>query len=345
MKITFQRLRSIGSFLIITIGLYGQSEISEPWEKKLNQRQPSEIVFKEIGVSPGMTIGEIGAGRGRYTVLLARKVGQSGKVYANDIDESSLAYLRGRCRRLNLTNVETIVGDMDDPLFTDNSLDMAIMVIVYHMIENPDNLLINLKKSLKPGSKLVILDPRDEEIDREFGIDRSGPGSKYPTIIERVQKSAGVAGYKLVKIDSTMPHDYIFILEPQTTTQNKSAAELIQNSLVQNGIDASLALFNKMKSDSGKYDLSEKVFAILGYEFIGAKSYAEAIAVLNMGLELFPKSSKLYGEIGEIYLLTGDKEKARQNYKLYLENGADSLNAKTIMQNFDVMYDQMRNQN
>ncbi len=342
---TIQRLKTIGLFLIISIGLFGQSEISEPWEKGLNQRQPPEIVFNAIGIKSGMTIGEIGVGRGRYTVLLANKVGQTGKVYANDIDESSLAYLRGRCRRLNLTNVETIVGEMDNPLFTNNSLDMAIMVLVYHMIENPDNLLKNLKKSLKPGSKLVILDPRDEEIDREFGIDRSKSDSKIPTINERIQKSANVAGYKLVKIDTILPHDYIFILEPQIAVQKKSAAELIQKSLIQNGINASITLFNKIKSDSEKYDLSEKVFTILGNEFIGAKSYAEAVAVLNMGLELFPKSSKLYGELGEVYLLTGDKEKARQNYKLYLENGPDSLNAKTIMQNFDVMYDQMSHQN
>ena len=87
------------------------------------------------------------------------------------------------------------------------------------------------------------------------------------------------------------------------------------------------------------------MFTILGYEFIGAKSYPEAIEVLKMGIELFPNSSRLYGELGEIYLLTGDKEKARQNYKLYLDNGPDSLNAKTIMQNFDIMYEQMRQQN
>ena len=345
MEKTIQRLKTIGLFLIITIGLFAQDEISEPWEKGINQRQPPAIVFNAIGVRSGMTIGEIGAGRGRYTVLLASKVGQTGKVYANDIDESSLAYLRGRCRRLNLTNVETIVGEMDNPLFTNNSLDMAIMVLVYHMIENPDNLLINIKKSLKPGSKLVILDPHDEEIDREFKIDRSKSDSKIPTITERIQNSANVAGYKLIKIDTTLPHDYIFILEPQTTAHKESAAELIQNSLVQKGIDASIMLFNKIKSDTVKYDLSEKVFTILGYEFIGTKSYPEAVAVLNMGLELFPKSSKLYGELGEIYLLTGDREKARQNYKLYLENGPDSLNAKTIIQNFDVMYDQMRQQN
>jgi tetratricopeptide (TPR) repeat protein len=220
---------------------------------------------------------------------------------------------------------------------------MAIMVLVFHMIEKPDNLLRNLKKSLKPGAKLVILDPHDEEIDREFGIDRSNARSKVPTIKERVQQSAKVSGYVLVKVDTSLPHDYIFILEP--AVQKKSAGELIQKTLLQNGTDASIRLFNKIKYDSTLYDLSEKVFSNLAYEFIGEKSYPEAIAVLNMGIELFPKSSKLHGEMGEVYLLTGEKEKARHYYKLYLENGPDSLNAATIMQNFDAMYEQMSHQN
>lgn len=346
MKPSTQSLVLIFVMLFFTgVKLVGQVDIAEPWEKRLNERQPPEIVLESIGIKNGMTIGEVGAGRGRYTVFLAIRTGKTGKVLANDIDEASLAYLRGRCKRLGINNVQTIVGEMENPLFPNKSLDIAIMVLVYHMIENPDNLLRNLKNSLKPGARLVILDPRDEEIDREFGIDRSDAISKVPTIKERVQKSAKVSGYDLVKADTSLPHDYIFILEPVLNVQKKSAAELIQKTLLQEGIDASIRLFNKIKHDSSTYDLSEKVFINVGYEFIGGKSYPEAIATLNMGIELFPGSSKLYGELGEVYLLIGDKEKAKYNYKLYLENGPDSLNARAIMQNFDVMFEQMRQKN
>lgn len=333
-----------GMLFITSIGIFGQNDISEPWEKAINERQPPEIVFKAIGIRQGMTIGEIGAGRGRYTVFLANETGPTGKVFANDIDEASLAYLRGRCRRLNISNVETIAGEMDNPLFPCNSLDMAIMVLVYHMIEKPDNLLINLRTSLKPGSKLVILDPRDEEIDREFGIDRSQPGLQKPTIKERVRNSAKAAGYDIVRIDTILSHDYIFILDPHPSVKKTPARELIQKSLLRDGTEASINLFNKIKKDTAQYDLSEKLFTSLGNEFIGARSYPEALAALNMGVELFPKSSKLYGAIGEIYLMTGNKEKARTYYKLFLENGPDSLNAETIMQNFDAIYEQMQNQ-
>ncbi|MGE5457382.1 MAG: class I SAM-dependent methyltransferase, partial [Methanococcaceae archaeon] len=133
MKLTIHKLLTItGIFFLLSNGLSGQNSISEPYEKLLNQRQPPEVVLNVIGVKPGMTIGEIGAGRGRYTVFLAKKVGEGGKVLANDIDESSLAFLRGRSKRLNLNNVETIVGEMNNPMFPKNSVDIAIMVLVYH---------------------------------------------------------------------------------------------------------------------------------------------------------------------------------------------------------------------
>ncbi len=81
------------AFHLISVGLSGQISLEEPWEVQINERQPPAKVMQAIGVKPGMIIGEIGAGRGRYTVFLANETGSSGKVYANDIDEVSLAYL------------------------------------------------------------------------------------------------------------------------------------------------------------------------------------------------------------------------------------------------------------
>jgi ubiquinone/menaquinone biosynthesis C-methylase UbiE len=329
-------------FLLISSVVSGQNDISEPWEKRLNERQPPEKVMPVIGIKPGMIIGEIGAGRGRYTVYLARETGPAGKILANDIDEASLSYLKGRCRRLGINNVETIVGEMNDPLFPDNSLDMAIMVLVYHMIEQPDKLLMNLKKDLKSGAQLVILDPRDKFIDEEFGIDRSKQGVNKPTIMERVERSAMEAGYDLVKVETFLPDDYIFILKPKALVQKEHAGELLKETIIKNGIDASLAEFNRMKKDTTQFELPERIFTNLGYEFIGSRSYPEAIAVINMGIELFPKSSKLHGELGEVYILTEEKEKARACYKLYLENNPDIPNGNELLQNFDIIYEEMR---
>jgi len=331
-------------FFIFTILTIGQKVLSEPWESELNERQPPERVLNAIGIKPGMTIGEIGVGRGRYTVFIADKIGNSGKVFANDIDEASLAYLRGRCRRLGINNVETVVGKMDDPLFPESSIDLAFMVLVYHMIENPDILLKNLKKSLKPGSTLVILDPHDELIDREFGIDRSENELKVPTIKERIERSSKSAGYELLGIETFLPSDYIFILKPIFPVKKISAYDLIKLSLLEKGLNNAIKDFNNIKSDTIHYDISEKTFVNLGSEFIGSRSYREAAAVLNMGLELYPESAKLFGVMGETYLLSGEKEKARNFYRLFIEHGPDSSNVDTIMKNFDAMYEQMRQQ-
>jgi ubiquinone/menaquinone biosynthesis C-methylase UbiE len=78
----------------------------QAYEEWANDKQPPDTVMDAIGVRAGMVIGEVGAGRGRYTVHLARRVGSTGKIYANDIDAEALAFLRERCRRSQITNVE-----------------------------------------------------------------------------------------------------------------------------------------------------------------------------------------------------------------------------------------------
>jgi len=205
----------IFAFLLQASSLKSQTDISEGWEVKATETQPPDKVMETIGVKPGMVIGEIGAGRGRYTVYLSRRVGKTGKIYANDINPEALNYLKNRCRKLGFTNVETIIGKNEDPLFPEKSLDMAIMVWVYHMLDKPDNLLKNLLPSLKPGAVLAILDPIDSEIDAEFHIDRNKAGVSIPKIKERIEKSAKEAGFELVKVETFLPKDYIFILRPK----------------------------------------------------------------------------------------------------------------------------------
>ncbi|TFG79924.1 MAG: methyltransferase domain-containing protein [Chrysiogenales bacterium] len=176
----------------------------ESWEKRANDRQPPQQVMNAIGLKPGMVIGEVGAGRGRYTVHLARRVGEKGKVFANDIDAGALTYLDERLKRNHIGNVETILGREDDPLFPKGSLDMVIMVWVFHHLDQPVALLKNLIPSLKPGAPVVILDPDPE---REGELD-----SKRPSSRKSLEKEAGAAGFKLVRMETFLPRDLIFIL-------------------------------------------------------------------------------------------------------------------------------------
>jgi precorrin-6B methylase 2 len=183
---------------------FSQTSIEERGERYTNERQPPDKIMAAIGVKAGMVIGEVGAGQGRFTVYLAQKVGESGKIYANDINESSLEYLRNRCKRLGLNNVEIIRGEVEDPLFPKDSLDMVFMILTYHHLAKPVALLRSLIPSLKLGATVVVVDP-DPEKDK----DRWGRES---TSKEKIEKEAAEAGFELVRIEAFLEKDNIFIL-------------------------------------------------------------------------------------------------------------------------------------
>jgi ubiquinone/menaquinone biosynthesis C-methylase UbiE len=329
------------ALLVIQNELFAQYYLTEEYEKIYLQRQPPDKIIELLGIKSGMTIGEVGAGRGRMTVYLAREVGPSGKIYANDIDDLSLAYLKGRCRRLGFSNVDIIKGMTDDPLLPEKKLDMAVMALVYHMLEKPDKLLENIKKSLKPGAVLVILDPSDADIDREFGIDRSKPDVKTPTIRERIANSASSAGYQVVKVDTTLPSDIIFTLRPYLEKVKIPAGEMLTSITLKNNIKAARKEFEKIKIDTLTYDLSEIEFRKAGYEFIGSRSYPEAVAILEMGIELYPGSAMLLAEMGEAYLMQGDKEKSLESWKRAAALDPENPNGKYLIENFDAVYEQI----
>lgn len=178
----------------------------EDWEKGLNERQPPIKIMDAIGLKQGMVIGEVGAGTGRMTMWLADRVGESGRVYANDIDRSSLDHLRNRCRRDGFKNVETIVGHMDNPRFPGHSLDIAFMINVYHHLPDPVPLLRNLIPSLKTRGILAIVecDPDKVNWGEEHGC------ARQEDMIEDLKK----AGFEIIRIDTFLDEDSLYIARP-----------------------------------------------------------------------------------------------------------------------------------
>jgi SAM-dependent methyltransferase len=177
----------------------------EAREKWINDRQPPAQVMDAIGLKPGMVVGEVGAGRGRYTIHLAARVGPAGHVYANDINADGLAVLRERCRKDGLGNVETILGSVDDPLFPKKSLDLVFMVLTYHHLARPVDLMKNLLPSLKPGATVVVIDPDPAK-------DPGEPQSEY-TPREKIEREAAEAGFVIDRVETFLPRDGLFILK------------------------------------------------------------------------------------------------------------------------------------
>jgi ubiquinone/menaquinone biosynthesis C-methylase UbiE len=189
--------------------------LTEPREKSANSIQPPKEVMDLIGVRPGLVIGEVGAGRGRVTVHLADRVGAKGKIFANDIDAAALDYLKERCRRQGISNVETILGRIDDARLPANSLDLVFMAWVFHHVDRPVPLLKSLLPSLKPWGSVVMVEP--------------DPAHTEPTgralTRELVGREAQEAGFELAgMIEGRLKEDNIFILRP-TVPENAESKD------------------------------------------------------------------------------------------------------------------------
>ena len=207
-------LLNAGISLYCTTGLSAQepvqvpqdtARLTEPHEAGANEIQPPELVMGILGIRPGLTIGEVGAGKGRVTVHLASRVGENGKVYASDIDPVAVDYLKARCLRLGLDNVEPILGLPDDPLFPQNSLDLVFMSWVYHHIEDPVPLLRNLLPALKPWGFVVLVEPKPSETEEHGKI----------LTKNSVGEQAQAAGFALAGVfEDRLEEDNIFILRP-----------------------------------------------------------------------------------------------------------------------------------
>lgn len=193
-------------FLVSCFPLMGQDRdsLTLPREVRLNERQPPDLVLKTIGVKPGMIIGEVGAGRGRYTVHIASRIGPSGMIYANDIVKEYLQYIERRCADHGLTNVKTVLGSLTDPKLPPAVLDMVIMVNVVHCLAEPVPLLRNIKKSLKPDGVTAI-------VEGNLDKDPSTAGEWYSR--SKLLKIFKDAGYELVREETFLPKDNIYFLK------------------------------------------------------------------------------------------------------------------------------------
>jgi len=178
---------------------------SDSWEERHNAYQPPEEVMDAIGVVPGMVIAEVGAGRGRYVVHMARRTGSEGKVYANDIDDEALVYLQYRCERDSIYNVETVLGEVTDPLLPPGELDLVYIINTYHHLDDPVELMRNIIPSLKPGGLLVIV-----EHDREKYPEAESHSTPQDVLFEQAEK----AGLELVRIETFLERDNINIFRP-----------------------------------------------------------------------------------------------------------------------------------
>jgi SAM-dependent methyltransferase len=139
--------------------------VTDIWrnEQSRDEAGEAERVMNLLGVTGGLAVADIGAGSGYYTVRLARRVGPTGRVFAEDVIPDYLERLAQRVKSEGLSGVVTLVrGEPHDPRLPPGSLDLALLVHMYHEVQQPYGLLWNLRPALRPGAHVAVIDARKQ---------------------------------------------------------------------------------------------------------------------------------------------------------------------------------------
>lgn len=175
-----------------------------------DERQEEEntaLAISKLPISPNSVVADIGAGTGYYAFRIAPKVPQ-GKVYAVDVQDESVQFLQKKAQQLGMKNVEVFKGSTQSPNLPDGSVDLAIMVDVYHELEFPHEMLQSLRKALKPDGKILLLEYRAE--DPTIPIKEL-----HKLSVAQASKEMKANGFKIVQKGDFLPIQHFLVYQVQ----------------------------------------------------------------------------------------------------------------------------------
>ena len=166
-------------------------------------QKPHEVLMS-LGLKEGETIADIGAGSGYFAFRFARHVGDSGRVYAVDINPDMILFMNRRIRDLKVKNVVTILAAPDDPLLMDGSIDRFFICETWHHIQNQTQYLALMKKMLKPGGQIIMVDFQKRDLP-------VGPPNEMKIAREDLIKKMQTGGFPLAKEYTFLPYQYFLV--------------------------------------------------------------------------------------------------------------------------------------
>ena len=193
--------------------------VSTKWstEEARDRVNEAEDVMDSADVRPGMTVADIGAGDGYYTVRLAQRVGASGRVLAQDIIPEVIERLADRVARERLDNVSLKLGAVDDPRLPAASFDRIFMVHMYHEIAEPYAFLWRLRPALRKGGQILV-------------VDGDRPIAQHGTPFRLLVCEFEAVGYKLVSYDDKQhAGGYLARFEPEGKRPEPDAIKVCDN--------------------------------------------------------------------------------------------------------------------
>jgi ubiquinone/menaquinone biosynthesis C-methylase UbiE len=177
-----------------------------PWlERREREREEDpDLALRLLRIRRGSTVADIGAGSGYYTIRLARIVGPMGKVYASDIQPGMIALIQQNVARAKIDNVVPVLGTADDPKLPPASIDLAIMVDVYHEFSEPQRMLQRIREALKPDGRLVLLEYRAEDPNVPILPDHKMTKAQVKLEIEH-------EGFRQSRVYDDLPWQHLFV--------------------------------------------------------------------------------------------------------------------------------------
>lgn len=178
-------------------------------------------VFRLLGIRPGLTVADIGAGSGYYTVRLAPELGAEGRVIANDVIPDYVSRLKARVSAKGLGNVDFVLGDPGNANLPPRSTDIALMVHMYHEIAEPFSLLWHLHDGLKPGAARPAAS--DAKAAQPAGapfrglvavIDADRSTARHGTPPELLKCELAAAGFRQIAFHRLENSSYLAVFEP-----------------------------------------------------------------------------------------------------------------------------------
>lgn len=176
--------------------------------ERLTWQKPDELL-KALGIRPGMRVADLGAGPGFMTRRLARLVQPQGWVYAIDVEPFMLKALHARLREDRLSNVTTLLAAEDDPLLPPGSVDLVLIVDVYHHLKDRPAYLGRLARALRPGGRIAIVDFHKRDLP-------VGPPPEMKLSPAEVGAEAQKAGLRplLAPPENLLPYQYVLVFSP-----------------------------------------------------------------------------------------------------------------------------------
>lgn len=170
------------------------------------------LALSLLNLKSGMTVADIGAGVGYWSMRMAEKVGAKGKVYATDIQPEMLRLLRKRLEKANITNIEPVLSSETATNLPASTVDLAILVDVYHEFSKPQEMLRSIATALKADGTLVLLEFRKE--DRDVPI-----REEHKMSVATVKQELEAEGFRMEKVLEDLPWQHMFFFKKAASSK------------------------------------------------------------------------------------------------------------------------------